>query len=178
MKKVFSILLLCLIATTSFAQEKGKRSKTRANRQQEYTMRVNEVLDSIKRVDPNVIILNVGKLNVKDKIFLTNKSALFIQQAMIGYINKDARFEIIGARANISPGEKLELASFDDNELKKVRRKALVIKVKASKPQSEKDVNGEKPSEVTYDFDATLSENRHDLYIDIIYMKDDDMLNF
>ena len=176
MKKVFSILLLCLIATTSFAQGKGKRSKTRANHQQEYTIRVNEVLDSIKRVDPNVIILNVGKLNVKDKIFLTNKSALFIQQAMIGYINKDARFEIIGARANISPGEKL--ASFDDNELKKVRRKALVIKVKASKPQSEKDVNGEKQSEVTYDFDATLSENRHDLYIDIIYMKDDDMLNF
>ena len=41
-----------------------------------------------------------------------------------------------------------------------------------------KDVNGEKPSEVTYDFDARLSENRHDLYIDLIYMKDDDMLNF
>lgn len=178
MKKVISILLLCLIATTSFAQGKGAKGKTRANRQLEYTIRVNEVLDSIKKVDPNVIILNVGKLNVSDKIYLTNKSALFIQQAMIGYINKDARFEIIGARSNISPGEKLELASFDDNELKKVRRKALVIKVKASKPQSVKDINGEKPSEITYDFDAKLSENRHDLYIDIIYMKDHDLLDF
>ena len=147
-----------------------------------YASKVQEAMDSIKRRDPKVFFVTVGKLSVKDKVFLTNKTSYNIDKAVIGYLDLDMEFQTIATASNIAPGQKIELASFDNNGLEKVQRRMLVMKVKGyyngdaqvfEEPTLETDANS-----ITYDFDATLSEIRHDLYIDIIHSKNNDVLDF
>ena len=97
---------------------------------------------------------------------------------MVGFINETAKLEIVAVTSNISPGQQIELASFNDNELKKIKNRTLVMKVKGSKGPISNQGNDASQSELTYNFKASLSENRHDLYIDITRQGGDEILDF
>ena len=141
-------------------------------------------MDSIKREDPKVFFAAVGKLNIKDKVYITNKTTYIIEKAVIGYIDLNMKFQIIATASDVSPGHKTELISFDNNGLKMVQKKMLVLKVKGRHSDSTQDSKGMAPSHesdansIIYEFDAVISEVRHDLCIDIINKKNNDLLDF
>lgn len=184
MKKLFIVFSICLFSLCSFAQMNATFGSERAKAERHYASKVREAMDSIKRKDPKVFYVPVGKLNVKDKVFLTNKTSYYIEKAVIGYINLNLRFQTIATASNISPGQKIELTSFDKNGLEIVQKRVLVMKVKGSSNGNTQETDEPEPSletdakGTTYDFDAALSEIRHDLYIDIIHKQSNDILDF
>ena len=149
-----------------------------------YALKVQEAMDSIKHKDSKVFYAPVGKLNIKDKIFVTNKTAYFIEKVVIGYIDLNMKFQTFATALNISSGQKIELISFEKNGLEVVKKRVLVLKVKGNNngnaQESEEMTSSRKTdaNSITYDFDAVLSEARHDLYIDIIHKKSNDILDF
>lgn len=93
-------------------------------------------------------------------------------QAVVTAISKNYTLTQIGTAGSLAPGETKELASFEDNDLKKFRGKVIAMKVKGVKSvivQNNGSISSiANESDVTYDFDARFSENRHDLYIEIV----------
>ncbi|MBR4130792.1 MAG: hypothetical protein IKU02_07735 [Bacteroidaceae bacterium] len=127
-------------------------------------------------------------LNIKDKIFIQNKSPYYILQVAVAIPDENGELVPLGLSSHISPNETWELASFENNYLKKLRGKSIAIKAKAAKiavgennntsvwtpfggigvAHKELDptiLNSIKPSDITYDFNANLFEENHDLYI-------------
>lgn len=143
----------------------------------------------------NIITLYIPKnLNIKDKVIMTNKSPYTILQAAV--VQKGDGVDIpIGQAALLLPGQSATIASFSNNSLKKLKGETLAIKIKGVKKIigstsntsvgggsmadgpfgvdvnhveiSAEELNNIDPSLITYDFNATASEDRHDLYITI-----------
>ncbi len=179
MRRLFIILLvICISGTFASSQNIKKVKKQGKSKREELYQKTQNVIDSLKNADSRIFFVEVGKLNIKDKIFLSNKSSYYIQNAMVGFINETAKLEIVAVTSNISPGQQIELASFNDNELKKIKNRTLVMKVKGSKGPISNQGNDASQSELTYNFKASLSENRHDLYIDITRQGGDEILDF
>lgn len=184
MKRGYILFCISLLSLCSYAQMNATFGSARVKAERYYASKVQETMDSIKRKDPKVFCVAVGKLNIKDKVFVTNKTTYYIEKAVIGFIDLNMKFQTIATASNVSPGQKTEIISFDKNGLETVQKRALVLKVKGSnngntqeneevKSSFEADANS-----ITYDFDAILSEVRHDLYIDIIHKKSNDILDF
>lgn len=132
-----------------------------------------------------------SKLNIKDNIFVQNRSPYLILQMVVAVQTDDGRYEPIGNASYLNSGKVAKIASYDDNKLKKLRGKTLLIKAKGAKvnllssgtdvavstPFGSVGVNGSKISaedvakitddQITYDFSATVFESEHDLYIQL-----------
>lgn len=129
------------------------------------------------------------KLNIKDKVFVQNKSPYFILQMVVAVKNDDGTTTTIGVASNLAPGKATEIASYDNNKLKRLRGCELVIKAKGKKvnvaldgadvdvhtPYGQVKVDNQhiraedwekiENAETTYSFRARLFEENHDLYI-------------
>ncbi len=125
--------------------------------------------------DPHLILVDVPKnLNIKDKIFLVNRTSYCIAQAAVVLIS-DGAPKTIGNAMTVYPGQTYEMASFSGNWLKKLKGQTIGIKIKGSKDPAA--ISGSDDTDAfTYDFTITLSESNHDLYITVT--NDDDTLNF
>ena len=141
MKKFAFLLFTCLISLSSFAQY------------------------------DNVIIKQVPqKFKINDKIILVNKSPYHILQAVIALCKENGDYLPLAAPAtSIASNQEVEYASFEYNRLKQLKGRNIAIKVKALKRPIEQidDLDSVNPEDITYNFDVTLSENRHDLIITI-----------
>jgi hypothetical protein len=69
------------------------------------------------------------KMNIKDKIFIRNSSPFTILQVVVA-VEEDGQYNVLGSASYISPNGRAEIASFDNNKLKKLRGKKLAIKAK------------------------------------------------
>lgn len=141
------------------------------------------------------------KLNIKDKIFLVNRTPYWILQAVIARVDdRDGHLMSLGSSALVAPNESWEVASFSDNNLKYLRGQRLAIKVKACKKMlainrtnvstpygsvgvQHQDIDPEIINSLSledfiYDFDAVLYESNHDLYIRIISKGENGIMDF
>ncbi len=141
------------------------------------------------------------KLNIKDKIFLVNKTPFPFLQSVVALVDdSDGSLISLGSSSIVAPNETWEIISYANNALKYLRGKRLAIKVKASKKMidtnrtsvgtpygsvgvshvdiSSEIINSLKPEDITYDFDAELYEANHDLYIHIIYKGENGIMDF
>jgi len=161
--------------------------------------------DSIN-VDPTTnghIVYKVvpRKFNIKDKIFVTNKSPYYILQIVVAEV-VDNKLIPIGSATSISPNETYEMVSFSNNTLRELRGKKIAIKAKGAKIAAvgnenrtrvdvpfysvsvrHKDIDPEivnnlKPEDITYEFDSALSESHHDLYIDMFTSSGKSVMDF
>lgn len=150
--------------------------------------------DSIAKVNDNhVIYVEVPKkLNIKDKIFLVNRSETSILQAVVVLMSGDS-YTTIGNASLVSPGSRFEMASYSNNWLKKLKGQTLGIKIKGVKKVigdtsttgvaggsfatggfgvgvhhreiKAEELNNIEPELINYDYTVRLGEENHDLYI-------------
>ena len=204
-KRIF--LMMCMtvcIALTVAAQEEQDVSEYNE------VYAKDAVEDSIHALVPlqgesakNAFYVNVPKqLNLKDNVFVVNNSSCVILQ-MMAAVDYDGtgNYVTLGQASFLNRGGEAKIASFDDNKLKNVRGKNLVLKVKGAKIKnnvgnggaqvnvdtpfgsvqvvnrslSYEDVKNIDESQITYEFKVTLRESHHDLYI---LVEDKDILNF
>ncbi len=117
-----------------------------------------------------VIIKQIPKsFKINDNVYLVNKTPYHILHAIVATVNGSA-YTPIGSATGLNPNAQIEIAAYSDNKLKKLRGSSLAIKVKALKRPIEQinDLDNINPDDLTYNFDVILSENRHDLIIEII----------
>ncbi len=139
-------------------------------------------------------------LNIKDNIFVQNRSPYFIVQMVVAVdMMGNGDFIPIGQAAYVPTGKAVKIASYDDNDLRKLRGKTLLFKVKGAKvnpassgaqvdvytPYGSVNVDNRrvdmevvkniKASDITYDFRARVFEQDHDLYIQL---EGKDLLDF
>ena len=123
----------------------------------------------------NIIFKLVShNLNLKDKIIVSNQSSYTLLQVAV-CLAEDNKLKPLGSCTNIEPGESGEIASFSDNNLRNLKSRTIGIKAKGLK----KDVGNESDSEdVTYEFEVKLSEDDHDLIIELFNAPGKDLMNF
>lgn len=171
MKGIYSFLLLfALMPLNMFSQENKDTTATKN--------------------DGVILKIIPQELKIKDKIFVKNKSPYLILQMVVAQVDGEGEYHSIGTSTYLTPNESYTLASFENNSLKHLRGKKIAIKVKGAKVFAGENgtkvftpygavgvkrkeitpelINNLKPSDITYDFDATLYESHHDLYIEII----------
>ena len=155
MKQVVLLSLCFFWSFFVYGQDVQKPKPRKLTKQQIVAIRTQQAVDSIKSLDKNIFFKRIPRLKIKDKVF-----------------SKNYTLTQIGTAGSLAPGETKELASFEDNDLKKFRGKVIAMKVKGVKSvivQNNGSISSiANESDVTYDFDARFSENRHDLYIEIV----------
>lgn len=116
--------------------------------------------------DKGVIFKQVPKsLDLKDKIIIVNNSAYTIQQAAVAMVGEHGGYKPIAGMGKLMPGSSYEMVAYKDNGLAQLRGKIIALKIKGVKTDDDgESFVGSKPS---YDFQASLAENRHDLYITV-----------
>lgn len=131
-------------------QEYGLKSISDAQREQI----VKHTTDSLRQIDPSLTFVKIpNNLNIKDKVIVSNKTPYSIKQMAITVINDNGKCIMLGQGTNIEPGASQELLNLDGNALKTIRKRTLVIKIK--------DIDSSQ-------YNIKLSEQQHDLYINVI----------
>lgn len=144
----------------------------------------NEVLQTANRLPADTIGLNDSvryliiptRLRINDKIILVNRSQYTILQAAVVLLNDDGTTTPLGSASLVLPGWSFQVASFENNWLRKLRGKTIGIKIKGAKTVLTNEIENLDPAIITYDFTSTLSENDHDLYITVT--SDEGVLDF
>lgn len=165
------------------------------NADDKVSLKSEDKIEDGKNLSKDVIFLQVPKkLNIKDKIFLVNHSQTTILQAVVAIVSDDT-LTPIGNATLVSPGGRFEMASFSDNNLKKLKGQKIGIKIKGVKKIlgdtnktgivggslatgpvglgiehreiKAEELNNIDPSLITYDYKVSLSEQNHDLYITV-----------
>lgn len=159
MKKLLALVCLSLFslgwnaAMASSAGEPADQTKT---------VKTGKSQASALTGDDNVIHITIPKkLNIKDKVFLVNKTKGVIEKAAI-VLDDNGTTSTVGFANNVGPGDLFEVASYQDNKLKKLKGKDLLIKIKGERNQGPTQGNV-----ATYDYKVNLSEKNHDLYITV-----------
>lgn len=151
-------------------------------------------VDSLpQKKESNIIYVEVPKkLNIKDKIFLVNRSQTTILQAVVVLMSGDS-YTTIGNASLVNPGSSFEMASYSGNWLKKLKGQTIGIKIKGVKKVigdtyttgvaggsfatggfgvgvqhreiKAEELNNIDSELITYDYSVRLAEENHDLYI-------------
>ncbi len=171
MKRIFTLLLLLLSVGFGAMAQAGADSATTAGNSHVITVAIPQ------------------SLNIKDNIFLVNKSPYLILQAMVALPQPDGNFEPLGTTTLLAADERALIASYSGNSLKRLRGKTIAVKVKgakviagqkrsgvvtpmgdvgaASTEISSDLINNIDPKDITYDYDVRIYEAHHDLYIEV-----------
>lgn len=156
---------------------------------------------SDSRANANVIYKVVPKkLNIQDVIKVRNRSPYLVLQIVVAeVVGNDLK--PLGSITGIEPNQTREIGAFKKNSLKYLKGKTIAIKAKALTAAIEdlkgKDIytpfggvfvrgrdidketmNNIRPEDITYEFQAELFEDHHDLYIDLYSASGNDIMNF
>lgn len=123
-----------------------------------------------KQVKDLVIAHIPSHYNLRDKIFICNQSQYPILRAVV--VNGNNYSQIIGACNLLNPQDCIELADFPANSLSLLLGSDIGVKVKGIKNNHIIDIKNYPidniPAEqVTYDFNVFVTEQQHDLYINV-----------
>lgn len=98
------------------------------------------------------------KLRIEDKVIVENVSAYeIVQMAVLADYNDNGQYVSLASTSSVLVGALKEILDTDEG-LSSLRGKKLKIKVKGKKTNTD---------QVTYDFNVTLYERDHDLYIKV-----------
>lgn len=115
--------------------------------------------------DKGVIFKRVPQeLDLKDKVFIVNKSAFEITHAALALVENTGNYQPIASMDGLAPGDTYELISYSDNELANLRGRVIALKIRGKKGFK---VTDDSDANAFYDFNASLSEESHDLYIEV-----------
>lgn len=108
--------------------------------------------------------------NLKDKIFICNQSPYSILRAVVVY--GDDYNRVIGTCNFLSPQDCVKIADFPANGLSALRGQTICVKVKGLKNNQITDFTDysedtTQSEQVTYDFNISIKEQQHDLYINV-----------
>ena len=119
--------------------------------------------------ETGVIIITVPQtLRIRDKVFVENNSAMdIVQMAVMADYNRDDKYVSVLNVLSIPMGATKLVAESDTKAYISLRGKTLKMKIKGCKPKTEK---------ISYDFNVSLYESKHDLYIKV--GSNDDALDF
>lgn len=165
------ITLAALLLTTGLAAQTEK--KDNKSEGQSHPGATSSAPSEAKAKKAPIIRVTVPEtLKIKDYVFVENKSPYMIARMAVAVDNGDGSYTTVGTLTYVPTGKTVELASFDDNKLKELRGRELLIKIKGystpGMPDPFGDENaGEDNREETYDFSVRLSEQNHDLYITV-----------
>jgi hypothetical protein len=115
----------------------------------------------------NIVYVNVPlNLNLKDKLILVNQSPYVIVKSTIALV-EDGQITHLATTNLVNPSTSAELIRYDDNRLSLLKGQKLAIKTKGYKQSlnANSDLNALIPEEITYDFQVSVREEDHDLYI-------------
>lgn len=162
---------LALLLTTGIAAQNEKKDSKEISLKTPPTASSSSEANKEKKA-PVIRVTVPATLNIKDYVFVVNKSPYLIARMAVAVDEGDGNFTTIGSTAYLANGKTVELASYDDNKLKQLRGKDLLIKIKGYTTPSAADAFGgedddEDSRKVTYDFAVKLSEQNHDLYITV-----------
>lgn len=199
MKRILLIVCAMLSACGVMAQND---TDDVYNVRQEKTVVTAEATDTAKDDrTKGVFFMQIPRnLNIKDNVFVQNRSPYFIMQMVVAVdMVGNGDFIPIGQASYVPVGKAVKIASYDDNNLRRLRGKTLLFKVKGAKvnpsssgaqvdvytPYGSVNVDNRrvdmdvvkniKPSDITYDFRARVFESDHDLYIQL---ESKDLLDF
>ena len=144
------------------------------------------VANAQSNVDSSIIYVQIPpKMKINDKIFVVNKTPNLIVHMVVALPNEEGSMESLGSSCYITPNKTVEIASFDNNGLKKLRGKTIAVKAKGIKTSIEiqgkrvnvldvdnqkfnvEMVNSLKNEDFLYDFKTIIYEANHDLYIEL-----------
>jgi hypothetical protein len=201
MRLTLSILSLVIAATfissSSFAQTSGAvNTVCDAAKQDTISSTSNDT--NVNATDTShIVYVHVPKqLNIKDKIYLVNRSQTTILQAAVVLVSvSGANYTSLGSATLVMPNCRYEMASFSGNKLKRLKDQTIGVKIKGVKKVlgdinrtgiaggsyatgafglgiSHKEIKADElnnldPSLITYDYSVSLSEENHDLYITV-----------
>ena len=175
MKKLILLALLSLMAVSLQAQNK-------------YDPRTNN----------NIIFKVVGpNLNIKDKIKIWNRSPYTLTQVVVCVV-ENGELVPLGTCNDVDPDDDCDIASYKNNSLKNLRGRTLAIKAKGIKSEpgsrsstkvrtpygnvevkrKSSEATEDKPEEYTYEFEAKLFEDKHDLFIELFASSNQDVMDF
>ena len=201
MKKV-ALLLCALLSTCGVMAQSEVEDDVYAKRADKQPAVAAAVNDTVKANAPKgaFFIQIPQNLRIKDNVYVQNRSPYFVLQMLVAVdMVGNGDFVPIGQTSYLPTGRAVKVASYDDNNLRKLRGKTLMIKVKGAKvnpassgaqvdvytPYGSVNVDNRKvdmevvknikPEDVTYDFHAHVFEQDHDLYIQL---EGKDMLDF
>lgn len=153
------------------------------------------------RTNGNILFKVVShQWNLKDKIKVWNRSPYIILQVTVCVVEND-ELKPLGSCTDIEPDRTDDIASFRDNTLKNLKGRTIAIKAKGLKKvvgnnsrtevytpfggvgvhhqdATEEQANNIKPDDVTYEFEAKLFEDRHDLIIELFNAKGNSVMDF
>lgn len=153
------------------------------------------------RTNGNIIFKVVSNgFNLKDKIKVWNRSPYVIMQVVVCEVANN-ELKPLGTCTDVDPDESCDIASFSDNTLKYLKGRTIAIKAKGLKKVvgdqsrtkvttpmgnvgvrhqsvTEGSANNIKPEDVTYEFEAKLFEDRHDLFIELYSASGNDVMDF
>lgn len=141
--------------------------------QQSYTANnTNNIVTDSTHNTNNLITVTISyHFDLKDKIFICNQSPYPVLRAVV--VNGSNYNHVLGACNLLNPQDCVEIADFPYNGLSDLRGQNIGIKVKGLKNNSTNDFtnysdDNTQSEQVTYDFNISLAEQQHDLYIYII----------
>lgn len=194
MRKIMTTLVILLGVVCAYAQNEASVDPIYGDAYTKEESKYLEAKDSIAKVNDNhVIYVEVPKkLNIKDKIFLVNRSGTTILQAVVVLMYGNS-YTTIGNASLVNPGSRFEMASYSNNWLKKLKGQTLGIKIKGVKKVigetyttgvaggsfatggfcvgvhhqeiKAEELNNIEPELINYDYTVRLGEENHDLYI-------------
>lgn len=119
-----------------------------------------------KEVDYITFYYDIPKnFHLKDKIIVTNNSNYYIDLVSVA-VYENEQFRPLGSGSGLVPGKNYEIVSYKKNELRKIRKKKIAIKMKGFKSLLDNggtDFINIKPNELQ----IRAYESRHDLIIDV-----------
>ena len=156
------LALLTMLPCTLSAQKTKKKAYSMSER----AKMTNAVMDSLRQADPTIIIKTIPNLQINDNVVVINRTNDLIMQAAIAYVDEYGLLQQLGMTGSLPSGQKMKVASFSNNRLKKLRLRPLFMKIKGVKTAA----NASEPNaeEIRYDYKVNFSEIRHDLYIEIM----------
>jgi hypothetical protein len=197
MRPILSIIPLLIVATcisnSSLAQTCGTADAESSAATADTISAPSKNANANAADTSNVIYVHIPKkLNIKDKIFLVNRSQTTILQAAVVLVSEGC-FTSLGAATLVMPNGVYEMASFSDNGLKRLKDQTIGIKIKGInkvlgnidrtkfvgnntaagafglgvKEITAEELNNLDPSLITYDYSVSLAEESHDLYINV-----------
>lgn len=148
MKKLLSLLLMVAAFLTAHAQE----------------------TTSVKMTSEKSIVKLISqKMDVNDKVFVINSTPYTLMNTEILIYKTDGEYQTICNISDTKSGQKIEAASFEDNNLRIVKGKPLIVRVKILKEGKLAENSKFGDEDVLI---AVLYEEDHDLYVELVNSED------
>ncbi len=113
-------------------------------------------LTAQKSKKPEYIVKTIpSDMNIEDKIIVQNESSYLLSQVRVYLIDYKGKYQRLGTATNLKPDKNSEIRSYDNDRLANLRGCRIAVNIVGARGRT------------TSNFNVTLDDHRHDLYIEI-----------